>query len=82
MPDKRRQHAHRAEDHIGDLLDADAAQLGRFRVAAHRVDMPAEHGLRGDKMIDRHHHQHDDHRPGQAVVAGQHPGDQANDQPR
>ena len=41
---QRREHAHGAEDDVDDPLDADAAQLGRLGVAAHRIDVPAQHG--------------------------------------
>ena len=79
MPDRRGEHAHRAKDHEGDLLDVDAAQLGRFWVTADCVNMPAEHRLCGDEIIDPHHDQDDHNCPGQAIIARQHPGDATND---
>ena len=74
-----REEAHGAEDDEGYLLDADAGKLRRLGIAAHGVDVAAQDRLIHDEIVYDHEDEHDDDRPGKAVVASEDPGDRADD---
>ena len=75
---QRGEHSHRSENDVRDALDADTAEFGSFGISAYRVNVPSQDGFCGNEIVNEDHDQHDHSSPREALVAGQYPGDPAD----
>ena len=77
-PAQRGHAAHRSEHADQRALHVHAGKRSRLHVAAHAVDVAAGAGVPQNEIVDADDHHHDDDGPGDALVAGQHHGQRAD----